>query len=93
MAVQTAVPAWVQLAHPWFPSTVVRVNGIPVTPLRGTLDLLVVPVPAGTSRIDLQDGTTPVRVLSALVSLAALLGIGLAAALLARHDRRAALPG
>ena len=88
LQIETNGPGWVQLAHPWFPSTVVTVNGQQVTPLRGTLDLMVVPVAAGVSTIGLQDGTTPIRRASVWVSLAGLGLLGAAAAWLAWQDRR-----
>lgn len=88
MRLEADAPGWVQLSHPWFPSTVVTVNGQAVVPLRGTAGLLVLPVEPGVSVVELREGGTLVRRASMLVSAAGLLAILLAAALLARHDRR-----
>ena len=93
LEVEADAPGWVQMAHPWFPSTIVTVNGQQVTPLRGTLDLMVVPVPAGISTIGLQDGPTPVRRASVWVSLACLGLLGAASAWLAWRDRRRSVSG
>ncbi len=70
--VDTDRAGYVQLAHPWFPATIVRVNGVPVTPLEGALHLIVVPIEPGVSRIEIVPTITPVRRVSAFVSLAAL---------------------
>ena len=88
LQVETDAPGWVQLAHPWFPSTVVTVNGQQVMPLRGTLDLMVVPVAAGVSTIGLHDGSTPIRRASVWISLVGLGLLGATAAWLGWQDRR-----
>ena len=66
-------PGYVQLAQAWFPGNAVRVNGRAVQPLEGSLHLVVVPIGAGTSRIEIAPIQTPVRRLSAAMSLGALL--------------------
>lgn len=66
-------PGYMQLSHPWFPGNTVRVNGALVQPLEGALHLAVVPIAAGTSRIEIAPAQTPVRQLAAVLSLAALL--------------------
>ncbi len=72
LQVTADAPGYVQLAHFWFPSTSVTVNGIDTQPLRGTIGLMVVPIQAGASVIELQDRWTVVRRLSAFAS-----GVGL----------------
>jgi hypothetical protein len=91
--VELGEPGFVQLAHPWFPSTSVTVNGKAVEPIRGALDLLVLPLPSGLSAIRLQDRLTPARKSGIAVSFAGLMGIAFFALLLARSDRRRLTPG
>lgn len=88
MRIETDGTGWVQLSHPWFPSTVVTINGVAVQPLRGMIGLIVLPVEPGVSVIELREGGTTVRRVSMMVSLIGLLAILLGTVLLARHDRR-----
>ena len=88
LQVETDGAGYAQLAHPWFPSTVVTINGQEVQPIRGTIDLIVVPLQPGVSVIELHDGTTAARSLSTWGSLLGLVAIGVFAALLAWHDRQ-----
>lgn len=81
-------PGYVQLAHPWFPSNVVRVNGATVMPIEGALHLVVVPLPAGTSRIEITPSITPVRWLSLAISAAAAAATLLIASVAAISRRR-----
>jgi len=85
LALTSAAAGYVQLAHPWFPSTVVTLNGAAVAPMRGTIGLIVLKVPAGDSVITLREGGTWARRASLLVSLAGLLAIGAGALWLARR--------
>lgn len=87
MRVAANGPGWVQLAHPWFPSTRVTMNGERVVPLRGALNLIVLPVSAGSTVIELRDGWTTVRLLSSLASLAGLAAILAFAIVLGLKDR------
>jgi 6-pyruvoyl-tetrahydropterin synthase related domain len=73
-------PGYVQLSHPWFPSNVVRVNGVVVTPIESALHLVVVPLMAGSNSIEITPSVTSIRVLSAGVSAAAAAAILLIAA-------------
>jgi hypothetical protein len=68
VVVTTDAPGYVQLSHPWFPGNAVRVNGAVVTPMESPLHLVVLPLPAGTSRIEITPFTTPVRWLALGVS-------------------------
>ncbi len=80
LTVETDEPGYVQLSHPWFPSMRVTVNDQAVQPLRGAIDLMVVPIQPGRSTITLRDGWTPVRRISAFISvLGVLLALGAAA--------------
>jgi hypothetical protein len=87
-------PGYVQLSHAWFPGNQVRVNGQVVQPLEGALHLVIVPIAPGTSRIEIGPRETPVRQVSAAISLAALL-LTLLIALAGRYrqSRLAAKPG
>lgn len=87
LQVEADAPGFVQLSHPWFPSTRVTVNGVATQAIRGTIDLMVVPIQPGISVIELRDGWTAIRWASAMVSLCGLFAIGAAAAMLAWHDR------
>ena len=89
LAIELAQDGFLQLAHPWFPSTIVTVNGVAVQPLRGALDLLVLPVRAGLSVITLRDRLTPARTAGLFVSGAGLLLILAGTLLLSRLSRRA----
>lgn len=81
-------PAWIQLAHPWFPATELRMNGQVVEPLRGALNFIVAPISAGDTRIELLPRPTPARSLAVRVSVAALLATLAIAAMLAWRGRR-----
>lgn len=88
LAIESDRAGYVQLAHPWFPGLRVTVNGVAVQPLRGSLDLMVLPLAAGTSDIAIQPFTTRVRAVSDLASggfLAVALVVG---AVLARPSAR-----
>ncbi|HEX4261541.1 MAG TPA: 6-pyruvoyl-tetrahydropterin synthase-related protein [Acetobacteraceae bacterium] len=77
LTVETDRPAWVQLAHPWFPVIVVTVDGQRVRPLRSAMDLIVLPIAPGVSRIALAYAASPLRRATALFSgSAALLALG-----------------
>jgi hypothetical protein len=84
-------PGYAQLAHPWYPGTAVDLNGKRITPLQGALDLLVIPLAAGTNSIIIEPVTTPVRRDAAMVSAAMLVIAGLVATAIGffeRHQRR-----
>jgi hypothetical protein len=73
LTVRLAQPGFLQLSHAWFPSTIVTLNGNTVQPLRGALDLIVLPVGAGTSEIVLRDGLTTARWVGLILSAVGLL--------------------
>jgi hypothetical protein len=50
---------FVRLAHPWFPSMTVRVNGVAAKPIEGALHLVVLPLQPGTIRIEITPFLTP----------------------------------
>lgn len=52
---------FVQLAHPWYPFQAVTVDGQAVTPLRGTLNLLVLPMGAGEHVVAVAAERSPLR--------------------------------
>lgn len=89
LQVQSDGAGYVQLAHPWFPSTIVTVNGTATKPLRGALDLMVLPIGRGLSVIQLHEGWTAIRRLSLLATLAGLV-LSMAAALALRWRDQAA---
>jgi hypothetical protein len=68
MTVVSDAPGYVQLSHPWFPASQVRINGLPVAPLEGAIDLTVVPIAAGENAIEIGPVVTPVRAISNIVS-------------------------
>ncbi len=88
MRVTASGRGYAQLSHPWYPGNQVRINGVVAAPLRGALNLIVVPIEAGVSDIDISPVTTPVRYYSAIISVAMLVVAGLCAALLAIAERR-----
>lgn len=47
LQVRVASAGYVQLAHPWYPFQSVEIDGHPAETLRGTLNLLVLPIEAG----------------------------------------------
>jgi hypothetical protein len=73
MTIDTDAAGFVQLAHPWFPSSEIRINGKPVTPIESAISLVVVPIPAGASTIEIGPTTTPIRRATTAISLVALL--------------------
>lgn len=52
---------FVQLAHPWYPFQAVTVDGQAVTPMRGTLNLLVLPMAAGEHVVEVAAARSPLR--------------------------------
>jgi hypothetical protein len=66
---------FIQLAHAWYPWLSVRVNGTSATPLQGSFDLLVLPIAAGRSDIEVSLGLTPVRKACMAVALAAMVAV------------------
>lgn len=92
LTVEADEPGYVQLAHPWFPSMRVMVNDQEVQPLRGAIDLMVVPIQPGRSTITLRDGWTPVRQISAVISVVGVLLALIAAAAAKRWGSRTAAP-
>lgn len=53
IALRVPQAGYVQLAHPWYPFQRTTVDGQAVAPLRGTLNLLVLPVPAGAHVVEI----------------------------------------
>jgi hypothetical protein len=86
--VEADAPGYVQLAHPWFPASVVRVNGVEVAPLQGALHLVVVPIGAGVSHIEITGRTTPVRTAAAALSAAAVVATLLVPLMVRRRGAR-----
>ncbi len=80
-------PGYVQLAHPWFPSGRVLVNHRPAEAMVGAWHLLVVPIQAGVSVIEVMPATSAIRVLSGWISLFGVLA-GLAVPLAAAWRRK-----
>jgi len=87
LRVEADAPGYVQLSHPWLPSTKVAVNGAVIEPLRGTIEMMVVPIQQGISVIELHEGWTTIRWISALLSVSGVIAILVTAATLGWHDR------
>ncbi|MEA2789336.1 MAG: hypothetical protein QOG73_1742 [Acetobacteraceae bacterium] len=66
-------PGYAQIAHPWFPATQILVDGHLIAPIQGAINLMLIPVHTGRNHVEIQPGTTPVRQLSELLSLAGLI--------------------
>jgi hypothetical protein len=92
LTVVSDAPGYVQLSHPWFPGNVVRVNGQPVAPLEGALDLIVVPIAAGENAIEISPMVTPIRVASNVLSVVSLLLAFAVAGTIGRSRAQSALP-
>ena len=89
LTVSSDRPGFAQIAHPWFPTTIVTVNGQAVRPLRGATDFVVVGIDHGESVIRLRSGFSVVEKASGIVSMTGLLCIAAYGGLLARVTRRA----
>ncbi len=63
---------YAQLAHPWYPASEVRINGRRVEPLEGAIELIVVPITPGTSTIEITPSMTPIRIVTAAISVLSL---------------------
>jgi hypothetical protein len=63
---------YAQLAYGWYPTHRVLHNGVPITPARGSLDLLVVPVRSGVNTYSILPSDTPLRRAMNWVSLGGL---------------------
>ena len=72
MTVSSDAPGYVQLAHPWFPASEVRINGRVVATLEGAIDFMVVPIAAGENRIEIGPIVTPIRRISNIMSAVSL---------------------
>ncbi len=79
---------YAQLAHPWFPSTLVTINGDTVQPIRGAINMLVVPIATGPSEIVLRDGPTTTRTIASIVSILGFVAIFACATGLAWNGRQ-----
>jgi hypothetical protein len=87
LRIESDVPGYVQLSHPWYPDTEVLVDGKKIVPLRGALDLMVLALHPGTNDIEIRPSTTPLRLgLAGLSCLALLATLALAYGM---HRRRA----
>jgi hypothetical protein len=93
MEVESGRPGFVQLAHPWSPALTAFVNGERATAMQGSLDLIVLPVPAGSSTIELRMEHIPYMKTAAMISLAGLAATLAGATVLVRKGRRASSHG
>jgi hypothetical protein len=79
LRIESDSPGYVQLSHPWYRDTEVRVDGGKIVPLRGALDLMVLQLHPGTNEIEIRPSTTPLRRgLVGLSCLALLVALALA---------------
>ncbi len=63
-------PCYLQLSHPWYPATEIRVDGHVVEPLEGSLNLFVIPLEtSGMHTVELRPVVTTIRAASTWVSL------------------------
>ena len=90
LAITTDQPGYVQISHPWYPGTDVTINGSPVVPLRGAVNLMVLPLAKGDNVIQLSPRNTTVLKVSAAVSGAGLLIAFAVTGLMMVRQRRAA---
>jgi len=87
LTIDSEAAGYVQLSHPWYPDTEVRVDGRKIVPLRGALDLMVLALHPGTNDIEIRPSTTWLRQsLAGLSCLALLVTLALA---FGKHRRRA----
>ena len=85
-------PGYVQIAHPWYPGTVVLDNGQPIDPMQGALDLIVLPVTSGQHTIVIMPAMTRIESISLAISLAALVLIFIAFGVLKLNERARSSP-
>jgi hypothetical protein len=79
LRIESDLPGYVQLSHPWYPDTEVLVDGKKIVPLRGALDLMVLALHPGTNDIEIRHSTTLLRLgLAGLSCLALLVTLALA---------------
>jgi hypothetical protein len=79
IGIESDAPGYVQVSYPWYPDTEVLINGKKVVPLRGALDLMVLPLQQGTNEIEIRPTTNPLLLgLAALSCLAMLITVGVA---------------
>jgi hypothetical protein len=87
LRVESDAPGYVQVSYPWYPETEVLINGKKIVPLRGALDLMVLPLQQGTNEIEIRPATNPLRLgLAALSCFALLITVGVAVRI---HRQRA----
>ena len=68
LQVVTNARGYAQLAFPWYPGTLVRVNGRKVTPLQGATNLIVIALPRGEDLITLVPRLMPAERLAMWIS-------------------------
>jgi hypothetical protein len=91
MTIVSDAPGYAQLSHPWFQGSEVRINGRPVVPLEGAINLIVVPIAAGDNVIEINPFVSPIRRVSDAVSVVSLLlALVVAGALGSRRARSTA---
>ena len=77
LVVRSARAGWLQIAHPWYPSVAVFLNGKRVVALQSALGLMVVPVEAGDNAYQLEPRLSVLRQSANAISVTALTLIGL----------------
>lgn len=87
MRIESDRSGFAALAHPWFPSLVVTVNGHAIQPIRSAIGMMVIAIGPGVSDVSFEDGWTPVRKLAVWISLIGLLAIAIVGAGLTWVDR------
>ena len=81
---------YIQLAHAWYPFQEVRHNGNDISPLRGTMNFLVLPVLEGSNTYTITPKRSPLRQACGIISAAiggVVLVLGISASLMYRTKR------
>jgi hypothetical protein len=86
--VEADSPGYLQLAHPAYPGNSVLVNGRPVSPMESPLHLIVLPIDAGRSTIEIMPHVTLLEIFGLAASAAGAAVIAAATILLAICHRR-----
>jgi hypothetical protein len=88
MTILSDADGYVQISHPWYPATEVRINGQRIAPLQGAIDLMVLPITKGRNVIRLSPRTTTVtRVAVGLSGTGVVLALGITGFLATRRQR------
>jgi hypothetical protein len=86
LAVELDRPGYIRIAHPFYPTVAVTLNGARIEPARDIFTMLVIPAAAGVNSIDIAAHPAPLRVASFWITMASIAALILLLLILAGRD-------